>query len=57
MSGALSNVVIRAVTDRLEVLLPNVERLNVKNASHNMFDTDPQTFNAGVMAFLAKHAD
>jgi pimeloyl-ACP methyl ester carboxylesterase len=52
VSGEKSNVVLRGVTDKLQKLLPNVERLNIKNASHNMFETNPDVFNSGVMNFL-----
>jgi pimeloyl-ACP methyl ester carboxylesterase len=52
VSGEKSNIVIRGVTDELQKLLPNVERLNIQNASHNMFESNPDAFNKGVMQFL-----
>ncbi len=55
VAGERSNAVLRGVTDRLAELLPNVAMLDIPNASHNMFDTDPETFNRGVMAFLETH--
>jgi pimeloyl-ACP methyl ester carboxylesterase len=56
VSGEKSNVMLHAVTDKLEKLLPNVERVNIKNASHNMFETNPQAFNRAVIDFLNKHS-
>jgi pimeloyl-ACP methyl ester carboxylesterase len=57
VSGEKSSAILRGVTDRLEKLLPDVERLNIQNASHNMYESDPETFNWGVMEFLEKHRD
>ena len=57
VSGENSNAALRGVTDRLQELLPNVERLNIKGASHNMFESHPQDFNRGVLAFLERHSD
>lgn len=55
VAGERSNAVLRGVTDRLAALLSNVARLDIPNASHNMFDADPERFNRGVMAFLEAH--
>jgi pimeloyl-ACP methyl ester carboxylesterase len=41
-----------AVTDRLEALLPDVRRLDIAGATHNMFDSHPAEFNAGVLEFI-----
>jgi pimeloyl-ACP methyl ester carboxylesterase len=57
VSGENSNAVLRGVTARLQELLPNVERLNIKGASHNMFESHPQAFNRGVLEFLKHHSD
>jgi pimeloyl-ACP methyl ester carboxylesterase len=40
------------VTDRLEALLPDVRRLDIPGATHNMFDSHPAEFNAGVLEFI-----
>ncbi|HEY1390342.1 MAG TPA: alpha/beta hydrolase [Ktedonobacterales bacterium] len=55
VSGEKSNIVLQGVTDRLQELLPNVERLTIKGASHNLFESHPDDFDAGVLAFLDKH--
>ena len=55
VSGAKSPAPLTAVTDRLETLLPNVSRLNIAGASHNMFNSHPAEFNASVMRFLGQH--
>jgi pimeloyl-ACP methyl ester carboxylesterase len=55
VSGTETPIPLTAVTDRLEQLLPDVGRLNVAGASHNMFISHPAEFNAGVMEFLGRH--
>ena len=55
VSGAETPSPLTAVTDRLEKLLPNVSRLNIPGASHNMFNSHPTEFNAGVMEFISQH--
>jgi pimeloyl-ACP methyl ester carboxylesterase len=55
VSGTETPVVLTAVTDRLEEILPDVSRLNIAGASHNMFHSHPAEFNARVMEFLARH--
>lgn len=46
-----------AVTDRLEALLPDVRRLDIAGATHNMFDSHPAEFNAGVLEFIGGQND
>ena len=55
VSGADSPAPLTAVTDRLEEVLPDVSRLNIAGAGHNMFNTHPTEFNAGVMEFIGRH--
>jgi pimeloyl-ACP methyl ester carboxylesterase len=55
VSGTETPVPLTAVTDRLEQLMPNVTRLNIGGASHNMFDSHPEQFNAGVVEFIGHH--
>jgi len=38
-----------------EELLPNVSRLNIAGAGHNMFNSHPTEFNAAVMEFIGQH--
>ena len=54
VSGAESPAHITAVTDRLEALLPDVKRLDIAGATHNMFDSHPAEFNAGVLEFIGR---
>lgn len=54
-SGAESPAALTAVTNKLEKLLPDVSRLNIAGASHNMFNSHPAAFNAGVMEFMGQH--
>lgn len=42
------------VTDKLYRIMPNVERLNIRGASHLMYDDRPGVFNRGVLTFLGK---
>jgi pimeloyl-ACP methyl ester carboxylesterase len=55
VAGVETPAPLSAVTDRLEELLPNVDRLNIAGASHNMFHSHPSEFNGGVMEFLGRH--
>ena len=55
VSGAETPAPLTAVTDKLEELLPDVRRLNIAGASHNMFYSHPAEFNAGVMEFMSQH--
>ena len=52
VSGAESPAHLTAVVDRLATLLPQVDRLSIAGATHNMFFSHPAEFNAGVLAFL-----
>ena len=54
VSGTESPAHITAVTDRLEALLPDVKRLDIAGATHNMFDSHPAEFNAGVLEFIGR---
>ena len=55
VSGTETPTPLTAVTDRLEELLPDVTRLNIAGASHNMFTSHPAEFNAGVIEFISQH--
>jgi pimeloyl-ACP methyl ester carboxylesterase len=44
------------VTDRLQELLPDVERINIAHAGHAMFISHPAEFNRGVIDFIDRHA-
>lgn len=46
----------RTLTGRLESLLPNVERVEIHNASHVMHEQNPKGFNQAVLAFLHRQA-
>jgi len=52
VSGTETPRHVRAVTDRLETLIPDVERLDIVGASHGMFATHSAEFNAGVLRFI-----
>jgi non-heme chloroperoxidase len=56
VSGTKTPPHVTAVTDRLEKLIPNVQRLNIAGASHGMFATHPAEFNAGVLRFIRAHS-
>jgi pimeloyl-ACP methyl ester carboxylesterase len=55
VSGAETSAPLSAVTDRLDKFLPDVSRLNIAGASHNMFNSHPTEFNVGVMDFISQH--
>jgi pimeloyl-ACP methyl ester carboxylesterase len=54
VSGTETPTPLTAVTDKLEEILPGVSRLNIAGASHNMFNSHPAEFNAGVMEFIGQ---
>ena len=55
VAGAATPAPLSTVTDRLEEVLPDVSRLSIAGAGHNMFNTHPTEFNAGVMEFIGRH--
>jgi pimeloyl-ACP methyl ester carboxylesterase len=55
VAGTETPAPLTAVTDKLEELLPDVSRLNIAGASHNMFNSHPAEFNVGVMEFIGHH--
>jgi pimeloyl-ACP methyl ester carboxylesterase len=56
VSGAQSPTHIKAVTDRLAKLVPDADRLTIAGATHNMFNSHPAEFNAGVLRFIRSHS-
>ena len=56
MSGAESPAHLKAVTDRLNKLIPNADRLPITGATHNMFVSHPAEFNTGVLHFIRSHS-
>lgn len=56
VSGAESPAHLSAVAGRLMTLLPDVSRLAIAGASHNMFDSHAAVFNRGVLEFIGRHA-
>ncbi|HEY1319138.1 MAG TPA: alpha/beta hydrolase, partial [Streptosporangiaceae bacterium] len=56
VSGAESPASLKAVTDRLAKLVPDANRLTIAGATHNMFNSHPAEFNAGVLRFIRSHS-
>jgi pimeloyl-ACP methyl ester carboxylesterase len=56
VSGAQSPAHLKAVTDRLAKLIPDADRLTIAGATHNMFNSHPAEFNAGVLRFIRSHS-
>ena len=56
VSGAQSPAHLKAVTDRLAKLMPDADRLTIAGATHNMFNSHPAEFNAGVLRFIRSHS-
>lgn len=52
VTGEHSPNLIIYCTDRLEELLPHTERVEISEASHSMFEDNPDAFNAAVSSFL-----
>ncbi len=53
VTGERSPAFLHRLTDRLEELLPNVERVEIKGASHVMHEERPQAVNDAILGFLA----
>lgn len=57
VTGAHSPPLLRrTLTGKLESLLPNVEQVEIPNASHIMHEQNPTGFNQVALAFLHRHA-
>jgi pimeloyl-ACP methyl ester carboxylesterase len=56
MTGKRSPAYLPRLTDRLQQLLPNVERVEIPAASHLMNEENPGAVNPAILGFLARHA-
>ena len=56
MTGDRSPAFLLRLTERLEELLPNAERIEIVDASHAMQEEKPSAVNAAILGFLARHA-
>ena len=56
MTGDRSPALLLRLTERLEELLPNAERIEIVDASHAMQEEQPTAVNAAILGFLARHA-
>lgn len=56
MAGKLSPKVALLTTDRLEQLLPNVERSEIPAASHLMHEENALATNETILDFLGRRA-
>ncbi|MCZ2078225.1 MAG: alpha/beta hydrolase [Bryobacterales bacterium] len=56
VTGQKSPPIWHHISKRLEILIPNMERVEIKQASHIMHEDNPQDYNTAVLSFLAKHS-
>ncbi len=56
MTGERSPAYLLRLSDRLERLLPNTERVEIVAASHAMQEENPGAVNEAILGFLARHA-
>ena len=56
VTGARSPAFLLRLTDRLQQLLPNVERVDIARASHAMTEENAGATNEAILGFLARHA-
>ena len=56
MTGERSPAYLPRLTDRLQQLLPNAERVEIAAASHLMNEENPGAVNEAILDFLARHA-
>ncbi len=57
VTGALSPTLAHLWTDRLEELLPIVERINIPEASHLMHEENASAVNEAIVGFLERYRD
>ena len=57
MTGERSPAVLLRLTDRLEELLPIVERVEIPGASHLMHEENAPAVNEAIVGFLGRHRD
>lgn len=57
VNGGQSPSVFHRVTDRLEELLPRVDRVVVPGASHIMHEDNSPAYNAALLSFLETHGE
>ena len=57
VTGERSPAFILRITDRLEELLPIVERVEIPEASHLMHEENPSAVNEAIVGFLGRHRD
>ena len=55
VTGDLSLAFLLRLTDRLEELLPIVERVEIPGASHGMHEENAPALNEAVLGFLGRH--
>jgi hypothetical protein len=56
VNGERGAPVLHRVTDKLEQLLPGVERVRIPDTSHLMYADDPDAFNRTALTFLQRHS-
>ena len=54
MTGERSPAYLLRLTDRLQQLLPNAERVEIAGASHVMHEENPGAVNEAILGFLAR---
>ncbi len=57
VTGELSPPIAFRPIDRLEELLPIVERINIPEASHLMHEENASAVNEAILGFLGRHRD
>lgn len=56
LTGDRSPAFLLRLTDRLEELLPNPERVEIPLASHVMHEENAAAVNEAILGFFARHA-
>jgi non-heme chloroperoxidase len=54
ITGERSPAYLLRLTDRLQQLLPNAERVEIAGASHGMTEEEPGAVNEAILGFLAR---
>lgn len=57
ITGERSAPILHRITAKLQRLMPQAERAQIRNCSHLMYEDGPEAFNQAVLDFLQRHSE
>jgi pimeloyl-ACP methyl ester carboxylesterase len=57
VAGERSAPILHRITAKLQRLMPQAERIQIRNCSHLMYEDDPDAFNQAVLSFIQRHSE